>query len=88
MEMTITGKGQFTLNKGLMEHLGIRPGDKVSVIKTPEGLNVTAAKSRLSIDEMLHGIDSIIQDRDLPSSIDDINCAIAYGYTNSGMRGL
>jgi bifunctional DNA-binding transcriptional regulator/antitoxin component of YhaV-PrlF toxin-antitoxin module len=88
MEMTITGKGQFTLNKGLMEHLGIRPGEKVSVTRTPEGLNVTAVKNKLSIDEVLQKIDTIMGNRDITSSIDDINHAIAEGYANSGMRGL
>jgi bifunctional DNA-binding transcriptional regulator/antitoxin component of YhaV-PrlF toxin-antitoxin module len=88
MEMTITGKGQFTLNKGLMEHLGIRPGEKVSVTRTPEGLNVIAVKNKLSIDEVLQKIDKIMVHRDIISSIDDINHAIAEGYSNAGMRGL
>jgi bifunctional DNA-binding transcriptional regulator/antitoxin component of YhaV-PrlF toxin-antitoxin module len=88
MELTVTSKGQFTLNKGLMEHLGIKPGEKVSVTKTPEGLNVAAVKNKLSIDEVLAGIDKIVDGRDMPSSIDDINHAIAEGYANAGMRGL
>ncbi len=88
MEMTVTGKGQFTLNKGLMEHLGIKPGDKVSVTRTPEGLNVTALKNKSSIDDVLRDIDNIVGDRDMPSSIDDINHAIVEGYANAGMRGL
>jgi bifunctional DNA-binding transcriptional regulator/antitoxin component of YhaV-PrlF toxin-antitoxin module len=88
MEMTITGKGQFTLNKGLMEHLGIRPGEKVSVTRTPEGLNITAVKNKLSIDEVLQKIDKIMENRDMTSSIDDINHTIAEGYVNAGKRGL
>jgi bifunctional DNA-binding transcriptional regulator/antitoxin component of YhaV-PrlF toxin-antitoxin module len=88
MEMTITGKGQFTLNKGLMEHLGIRPGEKVSVTRTPEGLNITAVKNKFTIDEVLQGIEKIMADRDIPSSIDDINHAISEGYANAGLRGL
>jgi bifunctional DNA-binding transcriptional regulator/antitoxin component of YhaV-PrlF toxin-antitoxin module len=88
MEMTVTGKGQFTLNKGLLEHLGIKPGEKVSVTKTPEGINVRAAKNKLSLDEMLGGIDKIMKNRAVPSSIDDINQAIAEGYIEAGMRGM
>jgi bifunctional DNA-binding transcriptional regulator/antitoxin component of YhaV-PrlF toxin-antitoxin module len=88
MEMTITDKGQFTLNKGLMEHLGIRPGEKVSVTRTPDGLNITAVKNKLSIDEVLQKIDKIMGNRDMISSIDDINHTIAEGYVNAGMRGL
>lgn len=73
MEMTITGKGQFTLNKGLMEHLGIRSGE--------------AVKNKLSLDEMLQNIDKIMGGRDIPSSLDDIGNAIMEGYANAGMWG-
>lgn len=88
MDLTITGKGQFTLNKVLLQHLGVRPGEKISVTKTPEGLSVRAARRGLSIDEVLKGLDKIVQSRALPSSIDDINQAIAEGYAEAGMRGL
>jgi bifunctional DNA-binding transcriptional regulator/antitoxin component of YhaV-PrlF toxin-antitoxin module len=32
-ELTVTGKGQITLRKDLLRHLGVGPGDKISVDK-------------------------------------------------------
>jgi len=35
--MTLTARGQFTFNKALMEHLGVRAGERVSIQKLPNG---------------------------------------------------
>jgi bifunctional DNA-binding transcriptional regulator/antitoxin component of YhaV-PrlF toxin-antitoxin module len=35
--LTITAKGQVTLKKDLLAHLGVAPGDRVSVEKLPDG---------------------------------------------------
>lgn len=35
--LTITAKGQITLRKELLKHLGIQPGDKIVVDKLPDG---------------------------------------------------
>ena len=35
--LTITAKGQVTLKKELLEHLGIGPGQKVDVDRLPDG---------------------------------------------------
>lgn len=35
--LTVTTKGQVTLRKDLLQHLGIQPGEKVSVEKLPGG---------------------------------------------------
>jgi len=35
--MTLTARGQFTFNKTLMEHLDVRPGERVSIQKLPNG---------------------------------------------------
>jgi len=34
---TVTAKNQITVPKGLREGLGMKPGDKLIFIKTPEG---------------------------------------------------
>lgn len=34
--LTVTAKGQVTLRKDLLEHLGVRPGEKISVEKLPD----------------------------------------------------
>lgn len=42
--LTITSKGQVTLRKDFLEHLGVHPGDKVIVDKLPDGrIEVKAA---------------------------------------------
>lgn len=35
--LTVTAKGQVTLRKELLEHLGVRPGDKIAIEKLPDG---------------------------------------------------
>ena len=43
--LTITTKGQVTLRKELLKHLGVEPGQKVSVEKLPDGrIEVRAAQ--------------------------------------------
>lgn len=42
--LTVTSKGQITLRKELLEHLGIRPGQQIDVTKLPDGrIEVRAA---------------------------------------------
>ena len=42
--LTVTTKGQVTLRKNLLEHLGVHPGEKISVDKLPDGrIEVRAA---------------------------------------------
>lgn len=35
--LTITAKGQITLRKDLLDHLGAHPGDRIAVEKLPDG---------------------------------------------------
>ena len=44
--LTLTAKGQVTLRKDLMEHLGVHPGEKIAVDKLPDGkIEVRAART-------------------------------------------
>ena len=44
VKLTITAKGQVTLRKAVLDHLGIKPGDKVGVALLPKGkVELTAA---------------------------------------------
>lgn len=36
-KLTVTSKGQVTLRKDLLQHLGVRPGQQVDVEKLPDG---------------------------------------------------
>ena len=46
--LTITAKGQITLRKDILKHLGVEPGEKVIVDKLPDG--------RIDIKAMLDAI--------------------------------
>lgn len=35
--LTVTAKGQVTLRKDILQHLGVCPGDKITVNKLPGG---------------------------------------------------
>ena len=37
IELTVTAKGQVTLRQAVLDHLGIGPGDRVSVALRPDG---------------------------------------------------
>ena len=41
--LTITTKGQVTLKRELLNHLGVGPGEKVEIDKLPEGQIVVRA---------------------------------------------
>jgi bifunctional DNA-binding transcriptional regulator/antitoxin component of YhaV-PrlF toxin-antitoxin module len=37
LELTVTAKGQVTLRRAVLEHLGVKPGDKVQAALLPDG---------------------------------------------------
>ncbi len=44
-KLTITAKGQVTLRKDLLQHLGVGPGERVAVDKLPDGrIEIRAVK--------------------------------------------
>jgi AbrB family looped-hinge helix DNA binding protein len=50
--LTITAKGQVTLRKDLLKHLGVHPGEKITVDKLPDGrIEVRAARPAGKISE-------------------------------------
>ncbi len=43
--LTVNTKGQLTLRKDLLKHLGVHPGEKITVNKLPDGrIEVKAAR--------------------------------------------
>jgi AbrB family looped-hinge helix DNA binding protein len=43
--LTVSAKGQITLRRDLLKHLGIQPGEKIAVEKLPDGrIEVKAAR--------------------------------------------
>ena len=50
--LTITERGQVTLRKDVLQHLGIEPGDRIEVDELPDGrLSLRAARPAGRIDE-------------------------------------
>jgi AbrB family looped-hinge helix DNA binding protein len=69
--LTVTAKGQVTLRKDVLEHLGVHPGEKITVNKLPDGrVEVKAARPTGKISDAF----GILKRNDGPSlSIEAMN---------------
>lgn len=76
--LTVTTKGQVTLRKDLLRHLGVEPGDKVSVDKLPDGrIVVAAARPTGKISEVF----GMLKKAGRPAlSIEEMNAIAAEGW--------
>ncbi len=78
--LTVTAKGQVTLRRDLLQHLGIKPGERVDFEKLPGGeLRVRAALPTGTIDDFLRSLEGKVK-RKKPLSIEDINRIAAAGW--------
>jgi AbrB family looped-hinge helix DNA binding protein len=76
--LTVTAKGQVTLRKELLQHLGVQPGEKVSVDKLPDGrIEVKAVRPSGKISDVFGMLKS---DNGPVLSIEDMNRIIADGW--------
>ena len=77
--LTVTAKGQVTLRKDLLEHLGVRPGEKITVEKLPDGrIEVKAARPAGKISDLFGSLKNKKKGRSL--SIEEMNEVIARGW--------
>lgn len=54
LRLTITAKGQVTLNKKVLEHLRLKPGDKIEVdLKPQREISIVPARKGKPIDSMI-----------------------------------
>lgn len=76
--LTVTAKGQVTLRKDLLQHLGVQPGEKVAVDKLPDGrIEVRAARPAGKISDIFN----LLKRKGGPSlSIEKINKIAARGW--------
>ncbi len=76
--LTVTAKGQVTLRKDLLEHLGVGPGDKIDVDKLPDGrIAVKAARPAGKISAVF----GLLKRKGRPRlSIEDMNRIAARGW--------
>ncbi len=77
-KLTVTAKGQVTLRKDLLEHLGVRRGEKVSIEKLPDGrIELRAARPTGKISDAF----DFLKRKGGPSlSIEEMNQIIADGW--------
>jgi AbrB family looped-hinge helix DNA binding protein len=77
--LTVTAKGQVTLRKDLLEHLGVHPGEKITVDKLPDGrIEVKAARQTGKISDLFGSLKAKRKGR--PLSIEEMNKVIARGW--------
>lgn len=76
--LTVTAKGQVTLKKELLKHLGVKPGEKVEVDPLPEGQLTIKATRRKADWEKAYGI--LAGKTDKVATIEEMNEAIAKGW--------
>ena len=76
--MTVTAKGQVTFRKDLLQHLGVRPGDRIVMEKLPDGrIEVKAAGPSGRISDVF----GMLKRDDAPSlSIEEINRIAGEGW--------
>lgn len=76
--LTVTAKEQVTLRKDLLEHLGVQPGDKISVDKLPDGrIEVKAARPAGDISDVFNFLK---RKKGVALSIEEINKIAARGW--------
>ena len=76
--LTVTTRGQVTFRKDVLQHLGIKPGEKIELDKLPDGrVTLRAARPSGSIDGflgLLAGKSSKV------ATLDEINQAASDGW--------
>lgn len=76
--LTVTAKGQVTLRKDLLQHLGVEPGQKIEIDKLPDGrISVQAARTTGTIDDF---IGLLAGKSRKVATLDEIDEAIASGW--------
>lgn len=76
--LTVTAKGQVTLKKELLQHLGVKPGQKIEVDVVPGGqLAVKAARPKVGWEEA-YGL--LAGKTDKVATIEEMNEAVAKGW--------
>ncbi len=76
--LTVTSRGQVTFRKEVLQHLGIRPGEKIELDLLPDGRGMLkAARPAGTIDNFV----GLLAGRSKKvATIDEINAAAAKGW--------
>lgn len=78
--LTVTARGQVTFRRDVLQHLGIRPGEKIELDKLPDGrVTLKAARPTGAIDGFL-GL--LAAKSSKVATLDEINDAAAAGWAD------
>lgn len=82
--LTVTARGQVTFRKDVLQHLGIRPGDKTKLDLLPDGRGLLkAARPRGSIDDFV----GVLAGRTTKvATIEETNSACEKGWASEPRR--
>jgi len=84
--LTVTARGQVTFRKEVLQHLGIKPGEKIELALLPDGrAELKAARPQGSFRELRGFLKGKTNGAHL--SIEEINQAIAEAGTRAGAGG-
>jgi len=84
--LTVTSRGQVTLRKEFLAHIGVRPGDRIALNKTANGkLTLERAKPKGTWNDFFGCLKGKTKVR---LTIEEINEAIANAGAKAGMAGL
>ena len=76
--LTITARGQVTFRKEVLNHLGIKPGDRIQLDLLPEGqASLKAAQPTGTIEDFFG---CLADSTDVVATIEEINEAAARGW--------
>lgn len=78
--LAVTAKGQITLKRDVLQHLGIKPGDRIEVERLPgQEARIRAARPTKTIDDFIGCLADKVK-RDKPVTIEEMNEIIAAGW--------
>jgi bifunctional DNA-binding transcriptional regulator/antitoxin component of YhaV-PrlF toxin-antitoxin module len=83
--LTVTARGQVTFRKKVLQHLGIKPGEKIALELLPDGRGLLrAAKPSGSIDGFL----GLLANRTKKvATVEEMNEAAARGWADKNSTG-
>jgi bifunctional DNA-binding transcriptional regulator/antitoxin component of YhaV-PrlF toxin-antitoxin module len=83
--LTVTARGQVTFRKKVLQHLGIKPGEKIALDLLPDGRGVIKAARRSGKIEDFFGV--LAGKTKKVASIEEINQAVADGWAGRVKMG-
>ena len=84
--LTVTARGQVTFRKEVLQHLGIRPGDKIELDLLPEGRGVLEAARPPAAIAGFIGL--LAGHSKKVATLEEMNVAVEAGWAARGARGL